>query len=490
MDRYIIHKALAQHKWRPTYVEDLLEKPPPTTGTRVLSTKTLADVVEALIGASYVSGGMPKALACMSLFLPEVEWQSIEHGREVLYGEAPDDEALPPTMRLLEPLVGYTFTKKALLVEAMTHPSCNGPGVRASLDRLEFLGDAILDYIVVKTLFDVADPAPLDNVTLHLLRTALVNADILGFLVMEWSIQQERIDVVSEPSRNNNNSSSSSTSSNISSDNDDEGYSSSSSPFSNNSSNSSNSNNNSKDRIHLVPAQTTFPLWSFMRHASPDMGLIQRATAQRHAAMRAGIGEALGSGDAYPWAALTRLQPQKFYSDVLESLLGAVWVDSGSLAACEAVLERVGLLRLARRLVRDRVRLMHPKEELGMVAAGETVEYVVTAATTTASHDHHHHRHHIPEVVFEGEVDGDGILGGDGGGGSGGGSPAEEQFVCRVLVGGECVAEVGGALWREEARTRAAEVACRVLRERKGKKGGEGEGEREEKGENGVGDSE
>ncbi|AEO71724.1 uncharacterized protein THITE_2033760, partial [Thermothielavioides terrestris NRRL 8126] len=192
LDRYIVHKTLTLHKWRPTYVEDLLENPPPATRTRMLSTKTLADVVEALIAASYISGGIPKALACMSLFLPEFEWKSIEQGREILYNEAPHDEPLPVTMRPLESLIGYTFTKKALLVEAMTHPSCTGPGIRASLDRLEFLGDAILDYIVVNRLF--SDPAGLDNSTLHLLRTALVNADILGFLVMEWAIEQDRVD--------------------------------------------------------------------------------------------------------------------------------------------------------------------------------------------------------------------------------------------------------------------------------------------------------
>ncbi|EAQ84004.1 hypothetical protein CHGG_10408 [Chaetomium globosum CBS 148.51] len=200
LDRYIIHKAFTLHKWRPTYVEDLIENPPSATETRRISTKIIADVVEALIGTAFVSGGISKALACMSLFLPDVAWNSIEYGREVMYNEAPDDEPLPRTMRQLESLVGYTFTKKALLVEAMTHPSCNGPGIRASLDRLEFLGDAILDYVVVNKLFAISDPAPLENSSLHLLRTALVNADILGFLVMEWAITEDGVEVTTMPS--------------------------------------------------------------------------------------------------------------------------------------------------------------------------------------------------------------------------------------------------------------------------------------------------
>ncbi|KAH6848305.1 hypothetical protein B0I37DRAFT_398087 [Chaetomium sp. MPI-CAGE-AT-0009] len=400
LDRYIIHKAFTLHKWRPTYVEDLLENPPSATETRRMSTKIMADVVEALIGTSYVSGGIPKALACMSLFLPEVEWQSIEHGREVLYNEAPDGEHLPRTMRQLESLIGYSFTKKALLVEAMTHPSCNGPSIRASLDRLEFLGDAILDYVVVNKLFAISHPAPLENSALHLLRTALVNADILGFLVMEWAITEDRVDVT------------------VTTDNADE--------------DGTNNPTPSKTDVHLTPSKTTLPLWTFLRHASPDMGLIQRATALQHAAMRDEILDALWRGPSYPWALLCRLQAQKFYSDVLESLLGAVWVDSGDLAACDAVVERLGILPLMRRLVADGVHLMHPKEELGVLAVSEKVEYVVE-----------------PQVGV-GEAEG------------------ERVFKCEVAVGGVVLGRAEGAASREEARTTAAEGACRVLRERKG----------------------
>ncbi|KAL2021535.1 hypothetical protein VTK56DRAFT_7034 [Thermocarpiscus australiensis] len=386
LDRYIIHKAFTLHKWRPTYVEDLLDSPPSATETRRLSTKILADVVEALIGASYISGGIRTALTCISLFLPKaIEWQIVERGREILYDEAPSDEPLPVTMRQLESLVGYTFTRKSLLVEAMTHPSCSGPGIRASLDRLEFLGDAILDHIVVGKLFSLSDnSAPLDNSALHLLRTALVNADILAFLVMEWSVKQERVDV------------------DVAGD-------------------------AAAADLRLVRSEVSLPLWSFMRHASPDMGVVQRATALRHAAMRQGILDALWTGDSYPWSLLCRLQAQKFYSDVLESLLGAVWVDSGSLAACEAVVERVGILPLMRRLVRDGVRLLHPKEELGQLAVSEKVEY---------------------EVEMKEEEGGD------------------REFACRVLVGGLCVGKAEGAFSKEEARTRAAEEGCRFLKER------------------------
>ncbi|GAB1312939.1 Dicer-like protein 2 [Madurella fahalii] len=400
LDGYIIHKALTLHKWRPTYVEDVLANPPPADATRLLSTKTLADVVEALIGASYISGRIPKALDCLSLFLPEVEWQSIERCRQILYDKAPHGEPLPVTMRQLEDLVGYAFNKKSLLVEAMTHPSCNQPFVRASLDRLEFLGDAILDYVVVKKLFIRAEK--LENSTLHLMRTALVNADVLGFLVMEWSVKQVRVDIAGGGGGGGGGGGEGDEEEDAGPEDGDE-------------------------ELRLVRSEVSLPLWSFMRHGSTDMGIIQRATKQRHAAMRGEIWEALSNGQRYPWALLARLQAQKFYSDVFESLLGAVWVDSGSIEECERVVERVGILPLMERLLRDKVHLLHPKEELGRLAVSEKVDYEV-------------------EVKEE-----------EGG---------EKEFGCKVMVGGKCLAHVEGGVSREEARTRAAEEACQVLKGR------------------------
>ncbi|MDD3725983.1 MAG: ribonuclease III [Candidatus Ratteibacteria bacterium] len=50
----------------------------------------------------------------------------------------------------LEEMIGYRFKRKHLIEEALTHPSCDN-GI--SYERLEFLGDLILDAIVGITLF-------------------------------------------------------------------------------------------------------------------------------------------------------------------------------------------------------------------------------------------------------------------------------------------------------------------------------------------------
>jgi len=48
LDKFIIIKAFTGHKWRPSYVEDLVDSPT-VTGRRELYSKVLADVVEALL---------------------------------------------------------------------------------------------------------------------------------------------------------------------------------------------------------------------------------------------------------------------------------------------------------------------------------------------------------------------------------------------------------------------------------------------------------
>lgn len=54
-------------------------------------------------------------------------------------------------MRELEEALGYAFQDKALLTLALTHPSALD---RSSNQRLEFLGDAVLEYCVSELLYE------------------------------------------------------------------------------------------------------------------------------------------------------------------------------------------------------------------------------------------------------------------------------------------------------------------------------------------------
>lgn len=298
LDRFIITKSFTGLKWRPLFVESLLDTP--NDRKRDMSSKVLADVVEALIGAAMVDGGLPKALACLQVFLPELDWQPLSIRRDFLYHQTPHAD-LPTTLKPLELLIGYAFSKKALLTEAMTHASCNtGHG---SLERCEFLGDSILDYIIVTAMHE----HNLSHVQMHLLRTALVNADFLAFICMEWSIKQEAIELITPA--------------------------------------------DTSLPIERIAKSVEVPLWRFMRHTSPQIAAIQTATLKRHAELRDEIKSAIEHGTHYPWALLSRLQAQKFYSDLVESLLGAVWIDSGSFDTCKEIVERMGILNYFRRIL-------------------------------------------------------------------------------------------------------------------------------------------
>ncbi|MBZ0324779.1 MAG: hypothetical protein K8F57_01135, partial [Alphaproteobacteria bacterium] len=53
----------------------------------------------------------------------------------------------------LQAAIGYRFERPALLREALTHASAAG-GAEPSYQRLEFLGDRILDLVIAESLFD------------------------------------------------------------------------------------------------------------------------------------------------------------------------------------------------------------------------------------------------------------------------------------------------------------------------------------------------
>lgn len=61
----------------------------------------------------------------------------------------------PPNLKPLQELIGYTFKNEKSLTVALTHRSClNEPGVTESYERLEFLGDAVLEMMISVYLFN------------------------------------------------------------------------------------------------------------------------------------------------------------------------------------------------------------------------------------------------------------------------------------------------------------------------------------------------
>ncbi|WVZ55228.1 hypothetical protein U9M48_005917 [Paspalum notatum var. saurae] len=138
---------------------------------RVLSSKTLADVVEALIGVYYVEGGKIAANHLMKWIgiHAELDPQEIPLSKPYII---PESIMKSINFDILEGALGFNFKNKGLLVEAITHASRPSSGV-SCYQRLEFVGDAVLDHLITKHLFFTYTDLPPGRLTD--LRAAAVN---------------------------------------------------------------------------------------------------------------------------------------------------------------------------------------------------------------------------------------------------------------------------------------------------------------------------
>ncbi|OAX41416.1 P-loop containing nucleoside triphosphate hydrolase protein [Rhizopogon vinicolor AM-OR11-026] len=289
-----------------------------------LSTKMLADVVEALIGAAYLHGGFNLGIECVRLFGLGIEpsgWQTLEVyvDKALSRVETPDT---PLRITDVECMLGYTFSHKLLLVEAVTHASYQFELQTVSYERMEFLGDSVLDMIITHHLYHY----PGKDFTpgqMHIRKSAVVNTHFLAFICFQCSLEKDAS--LPRPSHG-----------------------------------------------HIVMDEETqrISLYQCLLHSSPVVFDQQRATLTRYRKVKDEIEEALHHGTTFPWAALTRLQAPKFFSDMIESLLGAVYLDShGDLDAVRQVLRNLGIMQQLERILKDEVDVLHPITRLHIWAA-------------------------------------------------------------------------------------------------------------------------
>ena len=95
----------------------------------------------------------------------------------------------------------------------------------------------------------------------------------------------------------------------------------------------------------LVPTARLISLSKCLRHA-PILALasILSATRTRFAALEQIINAALSHGLVYPWRAFAAFAPEKVFSDMIEAVFSAVYIDTaGDLRAYDALLRRFGI---------------------------------------------------------------------------------------------------------------------------------------------------
>lgn len=185
--------------------------------------KSIADCVEALIGTYLISSGsqgaiqfmdwlglkvMPKEFRALTRFADTVSaFSSNSHDQWLPMPKSPlivPKEAITTTEEQLrakldaiyqqhrlnqfEQAIGYTFKDKAYLVQAFTHNSYYENTVTDCYQRLEFLGDAVLDYLITRYLYE--DPRCHSPGTLTDLRSALVNNTFFASLAVKYSFNK------------------------------------------------------------------------------------------------------------------------------------------------------------------------------------------------------------------------------------------------------------------------------------------------------------
>lgn len=358
--RWIIRDRLLSKKWVPRYFSDNLaanvepeikekdapptaeDAPPTAEDAKVdrreerrrrrkkqaheLSTKVLADVVEALIGASYEHGGFDLAVKCLQKFgLGIPRWETVSTNVSRALSLVEEQEGLPEQFSLVERMLGYQFKRRMLLVEALTHPTYQGDLDNVSYERLEFLGDSALDMVVTDFLYH----APGKEYTpgkMHVRKEGLVNSHFLAYICLRTFTTID-------------------------------------------------ADNPNWDPIHGLSVNTSttkIHLWKCLLHSSPHVLEEQTITFASFEKLENQILRAFSKSQYYPWALLTDLQAPKFISDMVESILGAVFLDSeGDLNAVKDVMKTLGMFSIMERIVDADVYVLHPVSQLGIWAAQE-----------------------------------------------------------------------------------------------------------------------
>ncbi len=97
--------------------------------------------------------------------------------------DSPDDA----TVQVVEEALGYGFTDRSLLQRSLVHRSFLAEhDVAESFERLEFLGDAVLQLAVTRFLYD--EYPAMSEGEMAKVRAAVVNERVLASIARSWSL--------------------------------------------------------------------------------------------------------------------------------------------------------------------------------------------------------------------------------------------------------------------------------------------------------------
>ncbi|CAG9768668.1 unnamed protein product [Ceutorhynchus assimilis] len=177
--------------------EGLIQLVAPSFKCNYIGDKKIADCVEALLGAYFKTCGIMGGIKFL-------EWMGIipesENLLQMLRAEPPNpilndassikdiNYHIPDWQIIENEILGYHFKNRGYLLQALTHSSYSANRVTQSYEKLEFVGDAILDFLITCHIFESCgnlSPGELTD-----LRSALVNNITFANLVVRYNLHK------------------------------------------------------------------------------------------------------------------------------------------------------------------------------------------------------------------------------------------------------------------------------------------------------------
>ncbi|GLA06703.1 Dicer-like protein 2 [Aspergillus niger] len=330
LGKFLISKHLNGKRWVPPLVSGI-EPASNEARQRSIGAATLADMTKAVVGAAFIDGGLNQAAACASVMFPKLKSWNASSLHDGTYSKTRPENAVASTAIVdMEELLGYTFTDKSLAVESMTHPSCTGLVQTTSYRRLSFLGASVLEWIVVSYLHrhaQVMNPKRMQS-----LKSAFTNNTFLTFIAITFHQvrKQNHIEV------------------------DDE------------------------HKVHRNVTTCSIRLWDFLRLHSDALSAELSDFVQKSSEKVDAIKHELWEQRFYPWVRLSALGDMRVLSDIIQSIFGAVFIDSqATLASCDALAEKLGIVPLLEHFISHQITTDHPKDTLQAILPGRKVSYQI-----------------------------------------------------------------------------------------------------------------
>ncbi|KAG0494006.1 hypothetical protein HPP92_005000 [Vanilla planifolia] len=152
-----------------------------------LQRKTIADAVEALVGAFLVESGFKAAISFLRWLGLSVDYEIVDVYKILEASKINLSLNDVVDVKALEESLGYKFKHRGLLLQAFVHPSYDKHH-GGCYQNLEFLGDAVLEYLITSYLYSVYPVLKPGQITD--LRSVAVSNNSFAHIAVWWGFQR------------------------------------------------------------------------------------------------------------------------------------------------------------------------------------------------------------------------------------------------------------------------------------------------------------